>query len=381
MCLFQETHKTGQDEIEFVDPVLKGWRFIYSGFKRKAQAGVGIALAPHVKIEDIIYVEAGRIIGVRVIVNGIKLSIFSCYSPTDTKSYSEQSKDAFYRTLGAATTKVKSEHPSFKLIVGGDFNATIGNDCAPDQWGCVGNNHDPDPTSPNGTRLLNFCKDQNLYVMNSFYGYKDIHRWSFYSNLGYKRRLDYILCEGFVKRFSSNCRIYGSVSDGFDSDHRVVVLDCSFPSKRQRKQIFKRKKCVPRPNMQSLRRDHDVVKRYSDALDHSLENFSEITDVNDLSDKITESIQVASDSVIPKRTKNKDSQPWVDDTFLQLVERRNSCKNKIERLTLNKQLKQYRDKIKNEYFRKKAAAINTASESRDVEEEFRLARDHSSLNK
>ena len=125
VCLFQETHKIGQDEIEFNDPVLKGWRFIYSGFKRKAQAGVGIALAPHVKVEDIMYVEAGRILGVRVIVNGIKLSIFSCYSPTDTKSYSDQIKDAFYRTLGAATTKVKTEHPSFKLIVGGDFNATI----------------------------------------------------------------------------------------------------------------------------------------------------------------------------------------------------------------------------------------------------------------
>ena len=44
-------------------------------------------------------------------------------------------------------------------------------------------------------------------------------------------------------------------------------------------------------------------------------------------------------------------------------------------------VKQLRDKIKNEYFRKKADAINTASESREVEEEFRLARNYSSLNK
>lgn len=45
-----------------------------------------------------------------------------------------------------------------------------------------------------------------------------------------------------------------------------------------------------------------------------------------------------------------------------------------------KEVKKHRDKIKNEYFRKKAEAINTASESREMEE-FRLARDHSSLNK
>ena len=37
--------------------------------------------------------------------------------------------------------------------------------------------------------------------------------------------------------------------------------------------------------------------------------------------------------------------------------------------------------MKNDYFLRKADAINTASESRDVEEEFRLASKHSSLNK
>ena len=381
VCLFQETHKIGEGEIEFNDPVLKGWRFIYSGFKAKAQAGVGIAIAPHVKTEDIIPVEAGRILGIRVIINGMKLSIFCCYSPCDTKSYSDQTKDAFYKSLGAATTKVKKEHPSFKLIVGGDFNATIGKDCVPEQWDCIGNNHDPDPTSPNGTRLLNFSKELNLFIMNSFYGYKDIHRWTFHSNLGYKRRLDYILCEGFIRRFSNNCRVYNSVSDGFESDHRVVVMDCSFPSKRQRKLIFHPRKSILSPNIKSLRRDENVANIYSDVLDQSMESFETLTNVDDLSDKITKSVQMASDSTIPRRQKSSDHKPWVDASFLQLIDRRNSCKNKQERCSLNKEVKKHRDKIKNEYFRKKAEAINTASESREIEEEFRLARDHSSLNK
>ena len=142
--------------------MLKGWRVIYSGFKKKAQAGVAIVLAPHVVLEDTIFVKEGRIIGVRVIVNGIKLSIFSCYSPTDTKQYSDSTKDLFYSTLLKATKSIKSEHPSFKLIVGGDFNATVGKDCEPEKWPCVGNNHDPDPTSDNGLRLLNYCREQEL---------------------------------------------------------------------------------------------------------------------------------------------------------------------------------------------------------------------------
>ena len=43
---------------------------------------------------------------------------------------------------------------------------------------------------------------------------------------------------------------------------------------------------------------------------------------------------------------------------------------------LDQELKKLRDKLKNEYFQIKADAINLASEARDVEEEFRLAKNH-----
>ena len=120
------------------------WRVIHSGFKKKAQAGVAIVCAPHVTVEDEIFVQEWHIVGARVIVNGTKLSSFSCYS-TGTKVYSDTTKDAFYSTLSKAIKNIKLEHPSFKLIVGGDFNATVGRDCEPDKWAFVGNNHDPDP--------------------------------------------------------------------------------------------------------------------------------------------------------------------------------------------------------------------------------------------
>ena len=55
ICLFQETQKTGNGGIDFEDPVLKGWRVIYSGFKMKAQTGAEIVCAPHVTVEDEIF--------------------------------------------------------------------------------------------------------------------------------------------------------------------------------------------------------------------------------------------------------------------------------------------------------------------------------------
>ena len=88
-AFFKRLIKLVNDVIDFTDPVLKGWRVIYSGFKKRAQAGVAIVCAPHVIVEDEIFVKEGRIVAARVIVNGTRLSVFSCYSPTDSKSYSD----------------------------------------------------------------------------------------------------------------------------------------------------------------------------------------------------------------------------------------------------------------------------------------------------
>ena len=86
----------------------------------------------------------------------------------------------------------------------------------------------------------------------------------------------------------NNCRIL-SVSDGFDSNHRVVVMDCSFPSRHHGRRIFHPLKHVSSPN-KSLRSDEYVVKSYSNALEISLNNFDNLTNVDDLSDKITKSV-------------------------------------------------------------------------------------------
>ena len=48
---------------------------------------------------------------------------------------------------------------------------------------------------------------------------------------------------------------------------------------------------------------------------------------------------------------------------------------------LDQEVKKLGDKLTNEYFKKKADAINLASEARDVKEEFSLAKNHTSLNK
>ena len=149
------------------DPSISKWTYINSGFKKKAAAGIGIILSPQAKLIDHeIWIE-GRIISARIIVNGIKLNAISAYSPTDTVKTSEASKDFFYYQLDKAIKAAKKKHPSYKILIGGDMNATIGTDSY-GVWKCLGRNNDNLITSGNGRRLLTVCENNNLYVMNSF---------------------------------------------------------------------------------------------------------------------------------------------------------------------------------------------------------------------
>ena len=380
ICFFQETHKIGIGEIEFNDPSLKGWRVIYTGFKRKAQAGVAIVLAPHVRLDDIMDIEQGRIIGARVRIKGLKLSVFSCYAPTDTKSYSDQIKNTFYNTLRKAVTSVKNEHPSYKLVIGGDFNATVGNDFQSEHSKCIGKNNDPNPTSENGHRLLQFAQEHKLSILNTFFGHKDIHRWSFHSNLGYQRRLDYIMGEWFIKRFSHNCRVYRGASNPFESDHKVVVLNCCFPYQKEIKKMFKPKQKQTHYDIKKLRDDKNVVENYSNKLNELLSNADRPNSVDSINDTIVENILKATEVTIPVKTKTTDSKPWANQEFLSLISQRNKCKKQNEWKEMNCKVKKLRDKLKNEYYSLKAKSINEASEARNIEEQFRLAKEYSALS-
>ena len=124
-------------------------------------------LAPHVRIIDTDHCMEARISVAGVNLHGTKLSIVSCYSPTE--EYADSTKQAFYNNLSRVLREIKRAHSSFKIIACGDFNATIGTYCPYDEWHCVGKFHDPDPTSFNGTQLLEASENNGLYILNTMF--------------------------------------------------------------------------------------------------------------------------------------------------------------------------------------------------------------------
>ena len=118
------------------------------------------------------------------------------------------------------------------------MNATIGDDSF-GPWEYLGPNNDQLETNDNGTRLLSLSNENKIFLMNTLFPSKAIHRHTWYSPTGFTKRLDYILAEWHLKKLCTNCRVYRKASVPFETNHRLLTLSCSFPSKRKQKQFFR----------------------------------------------------------------------------------------------------------------------------------------------
>ena len=202
---------------------------------------------------------------------------------------------------------MKKTHPSFKIIVAGDFNATIGYDCEPENWKSIGPHHDENPTSFNGTKLIEIAEENSLSILNTMFTTRtDEHRWSFHSNLGYKRRLDYIIAnEWYVKHATTNCRSYPMQSLPFESDHCIVVMDALFRTRKTlKKTSCKTQPDKKHPDLRRLRDDPSIQDLYSGALDSMLLPNQSPQTADEAEELLTSVIQQASTETIPMRARN-----------------------------------------------------------------------------
>ena len=139
------------------------------------------------------------------------------------------------------------------------MNATIGSDSF-GYWSLLGPNNDNLKTNDNGTRL---------FIMNSFYHSQNLHLHTWCSTTGFTKKVDYILAEWHLKKLSSNCRVYRRATVPFETNHRLLALTCSFPSKLKYKLCFSKtsKPSKPYKSIISLRNDPNIRNNFSNKLD------------------------------------------------------------------------------------------------------------------
>ena len=363
---------------------LKGWQFIWSGHKRKREHGVGILLAPHVKLENHQEHLPARIISATICVKGMKLTALNVYAPTETTK-SDATKSAFYSALSKAKTYLEGT-PKYKLVTLGDFNATISSQSKESgAWESVlgHNNSDRVETNNNGERMLMWCLKNRMKIMNTIYRTKRIYRETWrHAATGQWKRIDYICTTKWISKFVRSCRVFTGPSALFDTDHHLLVMNVEFPTtKRQLRHHLNRsttRETKPTTDYRALRDNQCIRQKLTEKLDNKFEGLV-INDIDELNDKITTIVRECVDDVCPKIDPIKKKEPWEDATLQQQMKELHNCTKHDEMRKLQKTIKKRRKWLKNKYYKEMADNINMAAQAREVEKEFTLAKKYTAL--
>lgn len=377
LCFITETHRIGNGLIDQwpKHAELSGWQFVYSGLRRKAAAGVGIFCNEEAELVDFNVVTEGRILHARIKIKGIKLNVWCIYAPTNATA--DATKTVFFATLAKSVREMHKKYPSWKVMIAGDWNSTLGPDAPISPY--IGNNYIGEyPTTDNGYKMAEFLSDHKLYALNTLFETKPNHRVTW--QLGRtKKRLDYFVADYFIRRCTQHCRAYPAQSALFESNHRLLVCHLQMPSRAQRTVMFERRKPKPKPILRSLRDESPVRRQYAEALDQELprlESQVELT-AEELNNRIIEGIQAATATAVPVAACEED--PWITPEFRELVHELLGEKVTHKRRKLAKKLKKTRARLKTTFHKERAFAINAAAENRQVEEEYRLLKDKKML--
>ena len=379
----QEVRRTSSGTFTFDDESIQGWQFTWSGHKRKHQHGVALLLAPHVHIKSTTEHLAARIISAHVRVHGMDLALLNAYAPHDATP-SEASKDSFYVALSKAKHEL-DKTPRFKIIPLGDFNATISSDSkSSGAWDSVlgRNNSDRVTTNGNGDRLLKWCVNNNMMIMNSFFASKRIHRETWRNPAtGTWKRIDYICATRWVSKMVQNCRVYTGASRLFDTDHRLLVMTINFPTKANLRSFLQKNKCktsTPTINYTTLTKSKIIQEELTNSLDKAFSVPSPY-DIDALNDHITSKFRECVSKVCPRNVVIKKKEPWEDHLLEQMkTELRTITDHSVLRIH-QKKLKERRKDLKDTYYKELADKINEAANAREVEKEFAEAKKYKAL--
>ena len=209
----QEVRRLGNDSLSHL-----GYNIYWSGLQMKREQGVAIAIrqSNDIKIDSITH-HSARLMAADVTIRGCKIRIISAYAPTEDKAKS--TKQSFYRELKKLCNAAKP----YKTFIQGDFNATT---TITTRHSCFdGNNKtvydDEDTFNDNGEMFLDFCEENKLSILNTWYDHPIKHRITWHSpDAITKKVIDYSISESWLRQYIKDVRVRNSY---FNSDHRLLV--------------------------------------------------------------------------------------------------------------------------------------------------------------
>ena len=138
---------------------------------------------------------------VQLKIEGVGITIVQVYAPTDDKD--NDTKEEFYAVLQEVIARAQRGD---KVVVMGDFNARVGNNVL--RWSDAMGKHGEEVENDSGRRLLRFCVENDLRIMNTHFEHKKIHKFTWKCpGRGLQSIIDYFLVRGDMKRIVNDVRV------------------------------------------------------------------------------------------------------------------------------------------------------------------------------
>lgn len=170
-----------------------------------------------------------RLLAIKVKAHPADLFIVQCYAPTSDAA--DEEMDSFYESLRKLTTKKSSRDV---VIIIGDMNAKVGCERIEDIVGHYGVGN----INERGEELINFCRENDLMLANTWFEQKLSARHTWISpNGNVKNKIDFICVNKRYRNSFTHCKSRPGADCG--SDHIPVVANVNIKLKKIKKKTRK----------------------------------------------------------------------------------------------------------------------------------------------
>ena len=344
------------------------WTGLDEGYKGRGKEGCAILLSPRVwkgKTEH--GWNGSRIVWVKGKIGIVKYAWVCVYAPVNmktTKGKEEMKK--FWKNLNECLSEFESER---KVIVMGDMNAKVG--CEEiegivGKWGVPGMNE-------NGEYLVDMCAERGLFLANTFFEHKMIHRYTWRrrdAEEEQKGLIDYIAVDERLKKDVMDAKVVRGLFQG--SDHFAVLAEVRTKVRwvhETRDQEERKVLATERLNEEECKIEYE--RRLTEVLNEVVTSGGMLSDVNCVfemfRDKMIETVgRVVGYRVV--RRKRKNGSAWWTSEVKGAVEEKKKAYDRLIEKNVPVEVKRKR---KQEYKLCKRKVKQVIKESKEkVDDEF-----------
>jgi hypothetical protein len=252
-----------------------------------------------------------------------------------TENSKEEEKTKFYDKLEKVCEKVK-RNDIFMIVR--DFNAKIGKEECNE--GVAGKETIHDTINNNGAKICDLAATTNTFIVSTQYRHKREHKITWMIPVGTEgNQRDHMLISKKWKRIIQDVRTYRGAN--VDSDHLLVVAKMRMKVVKQTGGSRKNRWDVEKLNHT---RHNDEYKK---EMRKKLETREEEVDIDEEWKNLKESIMDTAETVLGRRTKRKRKE-WFDEECEKRTEAKNQARNRWLKTGNLKDLKNYKEKRKEE---------------------------------